>query len=212
MWQTTFPFNLKTSPTTQRDDPCPTCEIGCRHRHAVFEKRQIQCQLFFIDYDLACCPASSLLREIFHLTEPADHHTQGEGAGKNQNNFLRNKSQPSKLLLWQSNGSYRWKRTQGVVYLDFTRLVNFSWSFLKNTIINNLENYDLDLKTFKGDNYNLGMRTLQNNSYLGLLGWNGNHKAICQGNLWSPVLPIIDMRHSFLGQFNFIQFSKNTFV
>lgn len=45
-----------------------------------------------------------------------------------------------------------------IIYLDFTRLVNFSWSSLKNTIINNLENYDLDLK---GDNYNLGMGTLK---------------------------------------------------
>lgn len=120
---------------------------------------------------LAPCPVSSLLREIFYLTEPTDHHIQEEGAGKNQNNFLRNKSQPSKLLLWQSNGSYRWKTPQGVIYLDFTRLVNFSWSFLKNTIINNLENYDLDLKTFKGDNYNLEMRTLKNNSYY--ISWDG---------------------------------------
>lgn len=52
--------------------------------------------------------------------------------------------------------------TEGVIYLDFTRLVKFSWSFLKNTIINNLENYDLDLKNFELDNYNLGMGTFKN--------------------------------------------------
>ena len=40
---------------------------------------------------------------------------------------------------------------EGVIYLDFTRPVNFSGSFLKNAFINNLENYELDFKTFKVD-------------------------------------------------------------
>lgn len=41
-------------------------------------------------------------------------------------------------------------------------LSDFSWSFLKSTIINNLENYDLDLKNFELDNHNLEMWTLKN--------------------------------------------------
>ena len=35
---------------------------------------------------------------------------------------------------------------EGVIYLDFTRPFNFSGYFLKNAFINNLENYELDLK------------------------------------------------------------------
>lgn len=72
--------------------------------------------------------------------------------------LFEEKSQPSKLLLRQSNGSYRWKGAEGVIYLDFTSLVNFSWSFLKNAITNNLENCDLDLKNFEVDDHNLAMR------------------------------------------------------
>lgn len=41
-------------------------------------------------------------------------------------------------------------------------LSDFSRSFLKSTIINNLENYDLDLKNFELDNHNLEMWTLKN--------------------------------------------------
>ena len=41
-------------------------------------------------------------------------------------------------------------------------LSDFSRSFLKSTIINNLENYDLDLKNFELDNHSLEMWTLKN--------------------------------------------------
>lgn len=41
-------------------------------------------------------------------------------------------------------------------------LSDFSRSFLKSTIINNLENYDLDLKNFELDNHNLEMWTFKN--------------------------------------------------
>lgn len=41
-------------------------------------------------------------------------------------------------------------------------LSDFSRCFLKSTIINNLENYDLDLKNFELDNHNLEMWTFKN--------------------------------------------------
>lgn len=162
MWQTTFSFNLKTSPTTHRGDPCVLylrdwlqvswCNIWQKAKHkANFALLTTTLPLvLFLVYS-----------EMFLTNRTCWSPDLRRGCWKNQNNFLRNKSQPSKLLLWQSNGSYRWKRVQGVIYFDFTRLVNFSWSFLKNKIINNLENYDWDLKNFKGDNYNLGMGTLK---------------------------------------------------
>ena len=122
------------------------------HLDAVFENRQTWSYLYLswpwlsFSFQRLCFWERGPSWALSMLTA-----TPREKALEEPKYLLRNKSQPSKSLLWQSNGSCRWNGADGVIYLDFTRLVSFSWSFLKNTFINNLENYELDLKTFEGD-------------------------------------------------------------